>query len=46
MEKLKKITTDELLQIKFNLTQAEYMLKNGQIDPMGAFSTVLLRGVK
>mgnify|MGYP005791161721 FL=1 len=44
IEKLGNITTDELLNIKLNLTDAEYMLKTGQTDAMSAFCRAFCRG--
>ena len=43
MEKLRNIDFDELLRIKFNLTNVEYLLKTGQIEPMAAFCDVFLK---
>lgn len=37
MEKLKSINFDELLNLKINLTMAEYYLKSGQMEPLCAF---------
>lgn len=46
LEKLKKTDTKELLRLKLNLTQVEYMLKTGQIDPMGAFCKMFTEELK
>ena len=46
LEKLKKTDLKELLRLKLNLTNAEYMLKTGQIDPMGAFCKMFTEELK
>ena len=43
IDKLKDINADELLRIKLNLTEAEYLLKSGQIEPMNAFCKIFLK---
>lgn len=45
LEKLSKMSFKELLDLKINLTEAEFKLKTGQIDPIGAFCEVFY-GVK
>jgi len=48
LEKLRNISTDELVTIKQNLTQAEYEIKSGIKEPMLAFANAFLskdRGV-
>ena len=42
-EKLKNISEDELLRIKLNLSNAEYLLKSGQIEPTSAFCRILYK---
>ena len=44
MTKLGNIATIELLNIKLNLTDAEYILKTGQTDAMSAFCRAFCRG--
>ena len=43
IEKLKNISEDELLRIKLNLSNAEYLLKSGQIEPTSAFCRILYK---
>ena len=43
IEKLRNINLDELLRIKLNLTNAEYLLKSGQIEPISAFCNVFYK---
>ena len=43
LEKLRNIDTKELLRLKLNLSEVEYLLKSGQIEPMSAFSTMLYK---
>ena len=43
LEKLGNVNTKELLRLKLNLSEAEYLLKSGQVDPLCAFSTMLYR---
>ncbi len=42
LEKLAAVSIDELLRVKFNLTNAEYFLKIGQLEPMTAFCNALM----
>lgn len=42
LEKLRNISTDELVTIKQNLTQAEYEIKSGIKEPMLAFANAFL----
>ncbi len=46
LEKLKNVDINELLRIKINLTNAEYLLKIGQIEPMSAFCDIFLKEAK
>lgn len=46
LEKLKNISFEELLRLKINLTDAEYRLKSGQIEPLCAFSAIFFGGAK
>ncbi len=43
LEKLRAISTDELIRIKQNLTQAEYEIKSGIKEPLLAFECALLQ---
>ena len=43
LEKLRNIDVNELLRLKLNLTNAEYLLKSGQIEPMAAFCDVFFK---
>lgn len=46
IEKLRNVNLDELLRIKLNLTDAEYLLKSGQIEPISAFCNVFYKEAK
>ncbi len=43
LEKLRAISLEELIQIKQNLTQAEYEIKSGIKEPLLAFECALLQ---
>lgn len=44
LEKLSKVSLEELVRLKLNLTEAEYKLKTGESDPLTAFETAFLEG--